>query len=174
MKFFKSACFPYKSKKQYTNKHYAIIGVGCNIGDCRRRFQKLFYFLSKDLKINILQASSILKNPPFGYLNQDDFYNAIFLIKTDLSPALLLRYLLKIEKKYRRKRYFPNSPRTLDLDIIFYDKITLIKPFLQIPHTKWFERESVILPLRQLQLNKDFILKSYRKKIKGAYEAFIF
>ncbi len=174
MKFLKRKNFPYISKKRFTKKRYAVIGIGGNIGDCIRRFQKLFYFLSRNKKVDILQTSPILKNPPFGYINQADFYNAILLVKTDLLPVMLLKYLLKTEKKYGRKRYFKNSPRTLDLDIIFYDKITLTKLFLKIPHSKWFERDSVVLPLKKLKLNKGFILKSYKKNIKGVHETFVF
>ncbi len=174
MKFYKRKNFPYKSKKETAKRRFAVIGIGGNVGDCIRRFQKLFHFLDGTKKINILQTSPILKNPPFGYTHQADFYNAILLVKTDLSPVTLLKYLLRIEKKYGRKRDFKNSPRTLDLDIIFYDKITLTKSFLNIPHNKWFERDSVILPLKKLKLNKGFILKSYRKNIKGVHETFVF
>ncbi|NPA74288.1 MAG: 2-amino-4-hydroxy-6-hydroxymethyldihydropteridine diphosphokinase [Epsilonproteobacteria bacterium] len=174
MKFFKIDKYPYKRKRASLKKHYALVGIGGNIGDNLRRFQKLFYYLQKDKRVDVLQTSLILKNPPFGYLNQDDFYNAVILIKTDLTPVSLLKFMQKTEKLFKRRRCFKNSPRTLDLDIIFYDKITLMKPFLQIPHKKWHERVSVVLPSMSLDLRKGFILKYYKKNIKGAYETSIF
>ncbi len=174
MRFFKIDYFPIKITQKSRKKHFVLIGAGGNIGDTKRRFQKLFHDFKKDKKIDILQTSPILKNPPFGFLNQSDFYNTVILLKTNLTPTQLLKSLQKKEKKYKRKRSFKNSPRTLDLDIIFYDKITIVKQFLQIPHTKWNERVSVVLPLSKLKLNKGFILKLYRKKCKGAYETFIF
>jgi len=55
--------------------------------------------------------------------------------------------LLRIEKKFKRKREFKNSPRTLDLDIIFFDKIHYFKKDLIIPHRNYYKRESVLIPL---------------------------
>ncbi len=174
MKFFKRKNYPYKRDKKSNKKHYALIGIGGNVGDNIRRFQKLFYTLKRDKAVDVLQTSPILKNPPFGYLNQADFYNATILIKTNLTPFELLYLLQKIEKRYKRERHFKNSPRTLDLDIIFYDKIRVIKPLLQIPHAKWHERVSVVLPSMKLHLKNGFMVKLYKKNIKGAYETSIF
>ncbi len=177
LKFYKKKFYPYKQNNFTGKKHFCIIGIGGNIGDTIRRFEKLFIFLKKDKDFKILQTSPILKNPPFGFLNQDDFYNAVLLLKTNLTPFQLLRKLQKIEQKFKRKRFFKNSPRTLDLDIIFYDKISIIKHFLIIPHKDWKKRESVVLPLKQLKLKKNFILRDYNKKLKnykGAHETFIF
>ncbi len=173
MRFYKIDNFPYISNSKSFKKHFALIGLGGNIGDTKRRFQKLFFYIKKDKRVDILQTSPILKNPPFGYLKQSDFYNAVMLIKCDFTPTELLSYLQKLEKRYKRVRDFRNSPRTLDLDIIFYDKITLIKSFLQIPHKEWKSRVSVILPIKKLSLNRGFILKSYKKDAKEAYETFI-
>jgi len=155
MKLFKIENFPYKKNGFSQKKHLIYIGIGGNVGDTKRRFQKLFYYLKRDLFIDILQTSPILKNPPFGYINQPDFYNAIILLKTNLSPRKLLKHLLKIEKKFGRKREFRNSPRTLDIDIIFYDKITYNKYDLVIPHPRFKERASVLIPLQYIQKGKN-------------------
>ena len=64
-----------------------------------------------------------LENPPFGFLDQDDFYNAVIVIQVDMQAKELLSYLLRLEKKFGRKRSFANAPRTLDLDIIFFEDI---------------------------------------------------
>ncbi len=144
--------FPYKTNSISTKKHTVVVGIGGNIGDTKRRFQKLFYYFKKDPFLDIKQTSSILQNPPFGYVNQPDFYNAVVVLKTNLTPLKLLRYLLKVEKKFKRRREFKNSPRTLDIDIIFYDKITYKKDELTIPHPKYHERDSVLLPLQEVLL----------------------
>ena len=150
-KWFKIKNFPYASKKRSTKKHTVVIGVGGNVGDTKRRMQKLFIFLKRGIFFDILETSPILKNPPFGYLKQDDFFNAIIVVKTNLTPLKLLKELQRVEKRFKRVRVFKNSPRTLDLDIIFYDKITVKKPNLTIPHPKWRERDSVLLPLYSLK-----------------------
>lgn len=145
-KIIKTTFFPAKVKK--SNKpHKALIGVGCNIGNCIRRFKKLYRFLNSHPKISILQTSIIYKNPPFGYLNQPDFYNTIMVISTNFSPYELLRFLQYTEKKFRRKRTFKNAPRTLDLDIIIYDNLQINKEDLIVPHPFFKERDSVLVPL---------------------------
>ena len=137
--------FPYFKKSNKKNK--ALIGVGCNIGNCIRRFKKLFYFLKAHPKIDIVQTSIIYKNPPFGYLHQPDFYNTIFVIKTSFSVYELLRFLLYVEKKFGRVRSFKNAPRTLDLDIILFNNLKINKKNLKVPHPFFKKRSSVLVPL---------------------------
>ncbi len=145
-KIIKTNFFPAKMKK--SNKtHKVLIGIGCNIGNCVRRFKKVYKFLNSHPKIDIVQTSIIYKNPPFGYLNQPDFYNSILVIYTDFSPYELLRFLLYTEKKFGRKRSFKNAPRTLDLDIIIYDNLKINKKNLIIPHPYFKKRDSVLVPL---------------------------
>ncbi len=117
------------------------------MGDLFVRFNRLFYSFQKSFVVDIVQTSPILKNPPFGYIDQPDFYNTIIILKTNLSPQELLKYLLYVEKIYKRERLFKDSPRTLDLDIIFYDKIKMSKNNLVIPHPHFHQRESVLIPL---------------------------
>jgi 2-amino-4-hydroxy-6-hydroxymethyldihydropteridine diphosphokinase len=93
----------------------------------------------------------ILKNPPFGYTDQDDFFNSIIVLKTSLEPMAFLAYLMRVEKKFGRKRSFANAPRTLDLDIIFFDNRVVNLEKLNIPHLEWFKRESVLIPLMDMK-----------------------
>lgn len=126
------------------------MGVGGNVGDVARRFNRLYMFLKKDKRVTLLQTSLILKNPPFGFVDQDDFFNSIIVLKTTMQPREFLDYLMRVEKKFARKRSFANAPRTLDLDIIFFDNRVINTQKLQIPHPKWFCRESVLIPLRDI------------------------
>lgn len=94
----------------------------------------------------------ILKNPPFGFTQQDDFFNSILVLKTSMQPRVFLEYLMRLEKKFGRRRSFENAPRTLDLDIIFFDDRVIKSTKLTIPHAHWHTRESVIIPLSGLKL----------------------
>jgi 2-amino-4-hydroxy-6-hydroxymethyldihydropteridine diphosphokinase len=142
-----NAPYPIKNRRFSSKRHCATLGIGGNLGDVRKRFKRLYNYLQKSSLIDIVESSPILKNPPFGYLDQPDFYNAIIIIKTDLTPIKLLRYILYIEKRFKRIRTFENSPRTLDIDMIFYDNISLNTRYLTIPHPHFHERESVLIPL---------------------------
>jgi len=139
--------FPTKRVYNSNKKHTIVVGVGGNIGNLFKRFNKLYIYLKKSNSFDIIQTAPILKNPPFGFLEQNDFFNTIIVLKTNLTPHQALKQLLRIEKKFKRKRAFKDSPRTLDLDIIFYDKISINKKDLIIPHESFYKRESVLIPL---------------------------
>jgi len=73
------------------------------------------------------------------------------LIRTSLSPKELLRYILRVEKRFKRRRTFKDAPRTLDIDIIFYENIKLNSRELNIPHIDWKNRDSIIIPLKLMR-----------------------
>ena len=143
--------YPYLSKKVSRKPFQATLGIGGNIGDVSRRFNHLFIYLSASPFVDIIETSPILKNPPFGYLEQDDFHNSLIIVKTCLRPKALLRYILHIEKKFGRRRSFPDAPRTLDIDMIFYENVKMDSKELTIPHPHWRSRTSVIIPLTYLK-----------------------
>jgi len=146
----KSLHFAYTSKKELKHRYEATIGIGGNIGDVQRRFEHLLVALRREKRVELVKTSLILKNPPFGYVDQDDFLNSIIILRTSMTPKKLLNYLLHLEKKFGRKRSFENAPRTLDLDMIFFDNRVINTPSLTLPHPSWSQRESVVIPLAGL------------------------
>jgi 2-amino-4-hydroxy-6-hydroxymethyldihydropteridine diphosphokinase len=128
-----------------------FLGIGGNVGNVLRRFEHLFAYLNRSSFLRIVETAPILKNPPFGYDAQADFYNTIIHIETTLRPKALLAYLLRVEKVFGRKRSFANAPRTLDIDILFYGKIEMHTAFLTLPHPAWSERNSVLIPLSYMR-----------------------
>ncbi len=139
--------YPFQSKKRSKKRYLVTLGIGGNVKNTKKRFKKLFIYLNRSRVVDIVYTSPILKNPPFGYKRQSDFYNAIVVVKSDLSPINMLKFILRIEKFFKRVRSFKNSPRTLDIDIIFFDKISVNRRDLTIPHPFCYERESVLIPL---------------------------
>jgi len=146
----KTDLYPARYKNSF--KRYAVtLGVGGNILDTIRRLDRLSHFFQRSKLCDLVQTGYILKNPPFGYKNQDDFYNSVVLVKTDLQPKAFLKYILEIERKFGRKRSFANAPRTLDIDIIFYEDRKINTKDLTIPHPSWKSRESVVIPLMYME-----------------------
>jgi len=140
--------FPYSSvEKSRLKSHTITIGIGGNIGDVIKRFKMLFKILQSDSRFVIKQTSPILKNPPFGYLEQNDFYNAIIVLETSLSPLCALNTFQKYEYRFKRTRSFQDAPRTMDIDIIFYDNKKVNTKRLIIPHKGYKNRPSVLIPL---------------------------
>lgn len=145
--------YPYLLQKKSIKPYKALFGIGGNMGDVCRRFNHLFVYLKRSPFVDIVETAPILKNPPFGYLAQDDFYNSLIVVQTCLRPKALLRYILRVEKKFGRKRSFQDAPRTLDIDMIFYENVTMQSKELTLPHPAWNQRASVIVPLIHLQTN---------------------
>jgi 2-amino-4-hydroxy-6-hydroxymethyldihydropteridine diphosphokinase len=149
---FKSLHFGSYNRPKSSHRYKVTVGIGGNVGDVKRRFEHLFTFFKKDKRVELLQTSLILKNPPFGFMGQDDFLNSIIVLQVSMQPIVFLDYLHRVEKKFARKRSFANAPRTLDLDIIFFDNRFIKTDRLTIPHASWFERQSVVIPL--MDINK--------------------
>ncbi len=149
---FRSPHFPYRKKVCKSFRYGALIGIGGNMGDTLRLFERVFFHLKRSPLLEVCQTSSILKNPPFGYLDQPFFYNAVIVLKSDMQPRRLLRYLQHVEKRFGRKRSFKDAPRTLDLDILFYENKKIETPELTIPHKEWYKRDSVTIPLMEVAL----------------------
>jgi len=159
-----NSLYPYYKKKRVEKPYKALLGIGGNIGDMVRRFNHLFIFFRRSPYIEIVETAPILKNPPFGYLKQDDFYNSLVFVKTCLKPKALLRYILRIEKKFGRERSFQDAPRTLDIDMIFYENDTINSVDLTVPHPSWKQRDSVLVPLSYMK--SSYTKEKYGKRFR--------
>ena len=96
------------------------------------------------------KVSSYLVTEPYGGVEQDDFLNACLCLKTYLSPEELLKRLHEIEQDAHRERIVRWGPRTLDLDILFYDNFTCNSRTLTIPHVDMHNRLFVLQPLVEI------------------------
>ena len=141
--------FPKRLKKS-AKRYRVTLGVGGNLGDSRRIFHKLLVTFLRSKFVDPVATAPIIKNPPFGFLDQPYFYNTVIVVYTNLLPHRFLRYILAVEKRFKRKRLFKDGPRSLDLDIIFFDKFIIESKDLTLPHPNWSERESVVIPLRYI------------------------
>ncbi len=144
--------FPSLFKNISKKKHIVTLGIGGNVGNTKQIFNKFFLAIQNDSRFDIIQTSPLLKNPPFGFLEQSYFLNAIIVIKTSLSPIEVLNEMQRYENRFGRKRSFKDAPRTLDIDIIFYDKLKIKHYRLIVPHLNYENRDSVLIPLKYLKL----------------------
>jgi len=154
LSLYKSTNFPYISKRQSKKKHLVTIGIGGNVGNVKRTFDKLFLSLKNNSHFHIVSTSPLLINPAFGYTEQKDFLNGIIALKTNLAANEFFKIMQRLEIRYGRKRSFQDAPRTLDIDIIFFDNKKINTEKLIIPHKDWANRESVIIPLNYMKNNK--------------------
>ena len=136
-----------------TNKNTfstVYIGVGSNMGDRYKNIQDAEKEISKSDSCKIVRVSKIYETDPVGYLDQDNFLNCVFEINTQLIPDQLIDFMLSTEKILKRERIVHWGPRTIDLDILFYNNMIISSSNLIIPHPRMHERMFVMKPLCDL------------------------
>lgn len=111
----------------------------------------------------ILEESSIYKTAAWGNTDQQAFLNQVIILQTKLSPDELMQALLHIEQQLGRIRTQKFGPRTIDLDILFYDGLVIKTKLVTIPHPAIQERRFVLVPLAELSPRK--IHPVYRQSI---------
>jgi len=124
------------------------IGVGTNLGDRGAHLHAAMRGLRA--VSSIVAVSSVYESAPVGGPEQGPYLNAVVLIDTARPPAALLRNLLLIERARGRVRDTKWGPRTLDLDLLLYDRVSLDLPELTIPHPQIRNRRFVLEPLLEV------------------------
>ena len=130
----------------------ALIALGGNVGDVRATFRKAIANICGMTQAVLVARSSDYATPPWGDVEQAPFVNACIEIDTPLDPHALLFALQKIETKFGRDRQKERrwGPRTLDLDLIAYEDVSMHKQELTLPHPRLFERAFVLVPLAEI------------------------
>ncbi|WP_246318916.1 2-amino-4-hydroxy-6-hydroxymethyldihydropteridine diphosphokinase [Peteryoungia desertarenae] len=98
----------------------------------------------------VAEVSGLYRTPPWGMVDQAEFYNACALVETRLSPRALLSTCLEIERDMKRERIERWGPRTIDIDILTFEDILLVDEHLKIPHPRMTERAFVLKPLSDI------------------------
>ncbi|ARR01170.1 MULTISPECIES: 2-amino-4-hydroxy-6-hydroxymethyldihydropteridine diphosphokinase [Campylobacter] len=142
----RSRYFPKEFRLKAKHKYTAIIGLGGNIGNTARLFDRFLNLILKDRRFAIMQSSPMLVNKAFGYASRD-YINAVIILKTSLYAKEILKIMQHFEKRFKRVREFRNSPRTLDLDILYFSAKSYNDNVLTLPHPGANIRPSVFIPL---------------------------
>ncbi len=124
------------------------LGLGSNMGNRQDNLDKALEFLSQRLRLD--KVSSVYDTEPVGNPNQPRFLNLVCQVYTTLAPAGLLTLAKGIESKLGRVLGKSNSPRPIDIDILFYGDQVIETPELVIPHPRLAERAFVLVPLAEI------------------------
>ena len=143
------------------NKVY--IAAGSNLGDKEETLKEAIYKIDKRKDCVVTKVSNFYTTDPVGYEDQDQFVNCVFEIDTLQTPSELMDTLLEVEKDFKRERIIRWGPRTLDLDIIFYDDIISYDEHILIPHPRAHERQFVMKPM--CDINPYYVHPIYRKRV---------
>lgn len=123
----------------------AFLGLGSNLGD-RAGFLRAAVAAMPD----VVAVSDVFETEPVGGPEQGAFLNLVVELDTDLGPHALLELCARLEQSARRVRLERWGPRTLDVDVLWIDGVSVDEPDLEIPHPRMGERGFVLEPLAQL------------------------
>ncbi len=128
----------------------ALLSIGSNLGNRQLLLQKAIFEIGK-VAGEVRQVSATYETPSWGF-EGEDFFNACLELQTLLTPEELLVKLLAIETAFGRERKNSDAyeSRTLDIDIIYYEKVVINTETLTIPHPKMQERKFILKPLADI------------------------
>lgn len=142
--------------------HIVYLALGSNLGDRQEHLQQAIAALPPQMEVKA--KSHIYETPPWGYEDQPKFYNQVIKAETYLQPEQLLKHLKRLEVALGRQASFPNGPRLIDLDLLFFDHLVLNTPNLTLPHPRLHERGFVLLPL--MDIAPDLIHPVLKKSVR--------
>lgn len=129
----------------------AYIALGSNLGDREDHLEHARSALAALPGTRLLRASSVEETAPLGEVPQGPYLNQMVAIETELAPRELLDRLHEIERSAGRLRGVRWGPRTLDLDIVMFDRQTVNEPDLLVPHPQISNRGFWRRELAELQ-----------------------
>jgi 2-amino-4-hydroxy-6-hydroxymethyldihydropteridine diphosphokinase len=133
------------------DEHTVYLALGSNLDNRLANLKQAIASVSPQMEVKA--KSHIYETLPWGYTDQPKFLNQVIQAKTYLAPEPLLKHLKRLEVALGRTASFPNGPRLIDMDILFYDDLVLDTPVLTIPHPHLHERGFVLLPLMDIAPN---------------------
>ncbi len=143
------------------------LSIGGNLGDRLSNLKKCVELIAENIGV-IKAKSAVYETKAWGNENQPDFFNMAISVETVLDPYELLEQIHNIELKLGRSRLQHWGERTIDIDILFYDKIVVKTDKLTIPHPFIQERMFVLEPLNEIFPN--FIHPILKKSVKELYK----
>ena len=129
---------------------HSFIAFGSNKGDKLLNMKTALKEIIADTNNSFVRCSPVYETTPYGYKDQDNFYNAAIEITTTYELLELLDVLKSIEKKLGRETGKRWGPREIDLDILFYDDLVFSNERITVPHKEITNRDFVLVPLCEI------------------------
>jgi 2-amino-4-hydroxy-6-hydroxymethyldihydropteridine diphosphokinase len=130
--------------------HQVLLLLGTNLGNQELNLQSAIANISNKIGF-ILKKSSVYITEPWGFVHDNNFYNQVLLLETNLDPEPLLKEILRIEKEMGRDRDNNGyAARIIDIDILFYDDLVMNQENLKIPHPLLHQRKFTLIPLAEI------------------------
>ena len=132
--------------------HSVYLGLGSNLGNRKKLLLQAIRLISEQVG-KVTRQSSLIETEPWGFESNNKFLNAVILCETTKPPREVLEITQQIERDMGRTKKSVSvgySDRTVDIDILLYDDLTIDEPDLKIPHPLMHKRDFVIIPLKEI------------------------
>ena len=140
-------------KEQTPSVHTVFLGLGTNLGrkeeNIHRAIEKI-----RELVGEVVRQSALYHSEPWGFQSENAFVNAVVCCQTTLTPFEVLAKTQSIERSMGRRHKSVNGQyhdRIIDIDILLYDDLHVDEPNLKIPHPLMYQRDFVMVPLREIR-----------------------
>ena len=139
-------------------KHQVYLSLGSNLGQREENLRKAIRLIHERVG-EVVRQSSFIETEPWGFESDHPFMNAAVLCLTEKSPREVLRLTQQIERDLGKSKEHATQrgeslkfhDRPIDIDILLYDDLTVDEPDLQIPHPLMYERDFVMIPLKEIR-----------------------
>ena len=139
-------------------KHQVYLSLGSNLGQREENLRKAIRMIHERVG-EVVRQSSFIETEPWGFESDHPFMNAAVLCLTEKSPREVLRFTQQIERDLGKSKEHATQrsqsskfhDRPIDIDILLYDDLTVDEPDLQIPHPLMYERDFVMIPLKEIR-----------------------
>ncbi|MDB5011120.1 MAG: 2-amino-4-hydroxy-6-hydroxymethyldihydropteridine diphosphokinase [Mucilaginibacter sp.] len=129
--------------------HQVFFLLGSNLGDRQLFLQQAIAHIEKNIA-PVIKKSAIYETQSWGKTDSPDYLNQVILLQTELLPQTILKNILDIERIIGRVREEKWGPRTIDIDLLFYNSAIINEPGLQVPHPELHNRKFTLEPLAEI------------------------
>ena len=132
--------------------HSVYLGLGSNLDNRKKLLLQAIRLISEQVG-KVTRQSSLIETEPWGFESNNKFLNAVILCETTKTPREVLEITQQIERDMGRTKKSVSvgySDRTVDIDILLYDDLTIDEPDLKIPHPLMHKRDFVMIPLKEI------------------------
>jgi len=130
--------------------HLATVGIGSNIGDREATVSRAAKILSEEPGNRAKAVSYLYETEPLGPRDQPWFVNCVIQVETRREIKTFFHFLQETESLFGRQRHEPWGPRTLDLDLLFFNDAVFSDSELTVPHPGVAQRRFVLEPLCEI------------------------
>lgn len=133
-------------------KHTVYLSLGSNLGEKEQHIREAIRLIETEVG-QVLRTSSLHVTEPWGFSSEHTFVNAAVCCTTLLTPQQVLERTAAIERRMGRTEKSVDGvyhDRIIDIDILLYDDLRISTPQLTLPHPRMYEREFVMVPLREI------------------------